>query len=124
MKKLKKAHFINSGIFPAYIGYVNTETAWKHLMKHLRVKEDTGFAACGRCDCFDSNTGGLTVIISINPKAFKGANKYEPYTMLAHEAKHAHDALMEHIAERNSSPEFSAYTIDWLVREGCKVFKL
>lgn len=124
MKKLKKAKFINSGIFPAWIGYCNSKASWDHLMKYLHIKEHTGFAPCGRCDCFDSSSGGLTIVISLNPKSFKGAAKYEPYAMLAHEAKHAHDALMEYIREEAPSKEFSAYTIDWLVREGCKAFKL
>lgn len=124
MRKLNKAHFINAGIFPVYIGFCNTEKAWKRLLKHMKIEDDHDFADCGRCDQFDSSTGGLTIVISLNYNTFKKEPKYIQYSMLAHEAKHAHDAIMDHIKEFKRDGEMSAYTIDWLVREGAKAFKL
>ena len=124
MRKLNKVKFINPGIFPVYVGFCNTEKAWKRLMKHLNVTDHTDFAAQGNCSTFESNTGGLTVVISLNHKAFKREPKRSVYSMLAHEAKHAHDAIMDHIKEFKRDGECSAYTIDWLVREGAKAFKL
>lgn len=124
MKKLSKVRWINPGLFPAHVGFCNSEKAWKNLMKYLNIKNPNGFAVCGSCDCFDSSSGELTVVVSINPKKFKGQPKYSAYSMLAHEAKHACDALMDHIQEAKPSNEFGAYTIDWLVREGAKAFKL
>ena len=91
MRKLKKAKFINPGIYPVYIGYVNTEKAWKRLMKHLKIPNPPEFAEYGRCDQFESDSGGLA---------------------------------MDHIKEFKRDGECSAYTIDWLVREGAKAFKL
>lgn len=124
MKKLKKVKFISNGPYPAFIGYCNSKKAWNHLMKHLNIKNSADFAECGRCDQLESSSGGLTIIISINPKAFKHNKKRDIYSMLSHEAKHAHDALMDHIKEFKRDGEMSAYTIDWLVREGAKAFKL
>lgn len=124
MRKLKKAKFINPGIYPVYIGYVNTEKAWKRLMKHLKIPNPPEFAEYGRCDQFESDSGGLAIVISCNHKAFKHEPKRSAYSMLAHEAKHAHDAIMDHIKEFKRDGECSAYTIDWLVREGAKAFKL
>ena len=124
MRKLKKAKFINPGIYPVYVGYVNTEKAWKRLMKHMSIKEPTEFPPYGNCTSFESNTGGLTIVISLNYKAFKREPKRTAYQLLAHEAKHAHDAIMDHIKEFKRDGECSAYTIDWLVREGAKAFKL
>ena len=122
MRKLKKAKFINPGIYPVYVGYVNTEKAWKSLMKHMNIKDYTEFPSCGNCTTFESSSGGLTIVISCNHKAFK--KKRDIYSMLAHEAKHAHDAIMDHIKEFKRDGECSAYTVDWLVREGAKAFKL
>lgn len=122
MRKLKRAKFINPGPFPVYIGYVNTEKAWKRLMKYMNIKGYPEFASCGNCTSFESSSGGLTLVISCNHKAFK--KKRDIYSVLAHEAKHAHDAIMDHIKEFKRDGECSAYTIDWLVREGAKAFKL
>lgn len=122
MHKLKKAKFINPGIFPVFIGYCNTEKAWNKLMKRMAIKDPPEFAEHGNCTTFESNSGGLTLVISCNHKAFK--KKRDIYSMLAHEAKHAHDAIMDHIKEFKRDGEVSAYTIDWLVREGAKAFKL
>jgi hypothetical protein len=122
MRKLKRAKFINPGIYPVYVGYVNTEKAWKNLMKHMNIKGYPEFASCGNCTSFESSSGGLTIVISCNHKAFK--KKIDIYSTLAHEAKHAHDAIMDHIKEFKRDGECSAYTIDWLVREGAKAFKL
>ncbi len=124
MKKLNKVKWINCNIYPIYLGFCNSKKAWKRLLKQLGVKTDTDFASCGRCDQFDSSTGGLTIVISLNPKVFKKEPKYVAYSMLAHEAKHAHDAIMDHIKEFKRDGEVSAYTIDWIVREGAKAFKL
>lgn len=124
MKKLKKVKFIPTGLYPVYIGFCNSEKSWKRLMKDMGIKTDTDFAVCGRCDQFDSSTGSLTIVISLNPKVFKKEPKYVAYSMLAHEAKHAHDAIMDHIKEFKRDGEVSAYTIDWIVREGAKAFKL
>jgi hypothetical protein len=124
MRKLKKAKFINPSIYPVYIGYVNTEKAWKRLMKHLKIFNPPEFAECGNCTTFESSSGGLTIVISCNHKALKHEPKRTAYSMLAHEAKHAHDAIMDHIKEFKRDGECSAYTIDWLVREGAKAFKL
>lgn len=124
MRKLNKVKFINPGIFPVYLGFCNTKKAWKRLMKHLNVTEHPDFAAHGNCTSFDSATGGLIVVISLNHKAFKREPKRTAYELLAHEAKHAHDAIMDHIKEFKRDGECSAYTIDWLVREGAKAFKI
>lgn len=124
MRKLKKAKFVNPGIYPIYIGFCNTEKAWKRLMKHMDIKDYAEFPAWGNCTSFDSASGGLTIVISMNHKAFKHEPKRTAYSMLAHEAKHAHDAIMDHIKEFKRDGECSAYTIDWLVREGAKAFKL
>jgi len=91
-------------------------------MKHLKISNPPEFAECGNCSTFESDAGGLTIVISCNHKAFK--KKIDIYPMLAHEAKHAHDAIMDHIREFKRDGECSAYTIDWLVREGAKAFKL
>lgn len=122
MRKLKKAKFINPGIYPVYIGYCNSKRSWLQLMKHMNIKDYTEFPSCGNCTTFESTSGDLTIVISCNHKAFK--NKRDIYSMLAHEAKHAHDAIMDHIKEFKRDGECSAYTIDWLVREGAKAFKL
>lgn len=122
MRKLKRAKFINPGIYPVYIGFCNTEKAWTRLMKHMNIKDYTEFPSCGNCTTFESNSGGLVIVISCNHKAFK--KKIDIYSMLAHEAKHAHDAIMDHIKEFKRDGECSAYTIDWIVREGAKAFKL
>lgn len=124
MRKLDKVKFIDSGPFPVFIGFCNTEKAWKRLMKHMDIKDYTEFPSCGNCTSFESSSGGLTLVISCNHKAFKHEPKRTAYSMLAHEAKHAHDAIMDHIKEFKRDGECSAYTIDWLVREGAKAFKL
>lgn len=126
MKKLKKVKWIPHGLFPAYIGFCNTEKAWNKLMKRLNCKNSEGFSdSAGNCTTFENlRTGGLTVIISLNYDKVKNAKKSEAFAMLAHEAKHAHDSLMDHIREFKRDGEVSAYTIDWLVREGAKAFNL
>ena len=122
MRKLKKAKFIPAGIFPVYVGFCNSKKAWNRLMKHMTIKDPPDFAEYGHCTTFESVEGGLTLVISCNHKAF--SKKRDIYSMLAHEAKHAHDAIMDHIKEFKRDGECSAYTINWLVQEGAKAFKL
>lgn len=93
-------------------------------MKYMRAETYPEFAESGRCDQFESTSGGLVVIISINHKTFAKAKKRQVYSVLAHEAKHAHDAIMDHIKDFKRDGECSAYTIDWLVIEGAKAFKI
>lgn len=124
MRKLTKVKWINTGPFPVHLGFCNTKKAWGRFNTKLNIEDVSDFAQCGRCDEFESASGGLIILISMNYKVFKKATKRQQYSMLAHEAKHAHDAIMDYIKEFKRDGECSAYTIDWLVTEGSKAFKL
>ena len=84
MRKLDKVKWVETAMLPVYIGFCNTEKAWNRLLKELKIKDGYGFAECGRCDYFDSASGGLTIVISMNHKAFKREPKRAAYSMLAH----------------------------------------
>lgn len=124
MKKLNRVKWIKENLFPVNIGFVNTKKAWKRLMKRMKIKNPPEFTNYGACSCFESDHGSLALVIQMNAKEFEKVKRFECYSVLSHEIKHAYDELMYHIGENKPSPEFGAYTIGWLVKEGAKAFKL
>lgn len=112
MKKLK---YISRTLFtsPYHIGLCLDEAAFDREMRRLKVpkKEWPDFVIGGAhatTHFFESNSGGLTTIVSILTKK---RSIDEIHALLVHEAMHVWRAICEDIGEKEPSLEFEAYAM-------------
>lgn len=64
---------------------------------------------------FSNDSGKLITIVGLNQR--KGIDKLQIYALLVHEAVHVFQEYCSSIGETNPSPEFEAYSIQWISQQ-------
>jgi hypothetical protein len=114
---LKRTVWCNRGWMPFYYGFCPSEAAWKRDMRLMKVKGEVPYPTSdGNCTTFVQNGKDLTCIVTINER-LDGRNPSGIIGLIAHEAMHVWQALMEKIGERDPSQEFGAYSYQSIFQE-------
>lgn len=120
---LKTVKYINSPIFPVYLGICDNAEAWHKHMRYLRISPSPEFSGTsGQCTTFESK-GQLIVIISVDSEKLKDKPMFIKYEILAHEASHAADFIFEYVGEKHPGAETKAYVQQWIIREFGMILK-
>jgi hypothetical protein len=106
--------WINPGLLPIHFALVLDKKTWKRECK--RFKCEIPFPdSDGRCTTFENKkTGSIACIVTI--KSSKNRSDSEIIGLIAHESMHVFQVAIETMQEKNPSPEFAAYTVQYIVQ--------
>lgn len=112
--------WINSGWQPVWIGYCPNKKAWD---KFVKKQCDGTFEypdEVATCNTFDNPDGGICCVVCINLP--DDAKPLDAYSYLVHEVVHVWQRIKAHIGETNPSPEFEAYSIQYVALDMWKAY--
>lgn len=103
----------NNGWFGGFhYGFCPSAKAWKREMKNMNVKTPISYpTTAGRCSFFNGSDNEQSCIVTVADEMDTEKDPAMVFGVIAHEAVHVWQTLMERIGEEKPSDEFEAYSV-------------
>lgn len=114
-----KVAWCSNGYQPLYYGFCPSKKAWDREMKRLGIKDEYPHpdGAGGRMHDFEHSDGAHAVLITICEKQAKEADLVTLIGIMTHEATHVWQTMLDYMGEKDPSPEFEAYSMQFIIME-------
>ena len=117
--KKGKVHFLNTAMLPCSVAFCMDAGAWERELRRIQLpvemRESLSSTGDGATHVIGGDDGSRMVYVCIKNK--KGVTPAMMIGLMAYEATHAFDAIVESMNGAEPSPEFKAYTIQWLTQQ-------
>lgn len=119
MEPKNKVVYIPRAFFPVYIGFVPSEAAWKKEMKLFKLSEPYPTTS-GRVTFLENKEGKCVCLVTINEEWDNDGIAIS--CLLAHETVHVFQTICKEMGEENPSPEFEAYSVQYILHHLLEAF--
>lgn len=113
---LARTVWCERGWMPFYYGFCPSEKAWRRTMGRMGLSEVPYPKAAAHCMSFDNPHGDRCSIVTVNEANDKKLAS-GIIGLIAHEAMHVWQELMERIGESAPSSEWGAYSYQAIFQE-------
>lgn len=111
---------MNTGPYPVTVGLCLAASDWRRAVQKLGAPKERYPSSDGCVTSFrQTRTGAITMIVTFRP-GMKDRTLCERVGIVAHEATHVWQNIMEHINEKRPGAETEACSVQWIVQWLCE----
>lgn len=112
-----RMHYFDMAMFPMYFGFTTSEKAFQREMRRLKVASPPKWVSDGAgatTHMLDNERRNSLCIVCIDLRG--SHSKAATCGLLAHEAVHVYQQLLQETGEKQPGIEFEAYTIQYITQ--------